>query len=158
MFQFLDHNCKLGKRNQKKPGVSEFYLVMWFFLITFSLLDNQYKQILTINGCWCKGSPSLLQKGNKGAYLEGCLTAWQNPGKIFEMLDQLLNVYYLKATCLGDQGNKSLQNNWGCWFLHFLDFSMVLVNTYTCIIEINPTTSVTHEQKSTQKKTEKMTV
>lgn len=72
------------------------------------------------------------------------------------MLDQLLHVYYLKATCLADQG-ESLQNYWGCWFLHFRDFSMVLVNTYTCIIEINPTTSDTHEQKSTQNKIDKMT-
>lgn len=42
--------------------------------------------------------------------------------------------------------------------MHFLDFGMVLLNTYTCIIEINPTISDTHEQKkNTQNKTEKMT-
>lgn len=40
--------------------------------------------------------------------------------------------------------------------MHFLDFSMVLLNTYTCITEINPTISGAHEKKkSTQNKTEK---
>lgn len=114
-------------------------------------------QILNVNGWQSRCSLSLLQKGKEGAYLEVFFTAWQNPGRIIEMLDQLLHVYYLKATCLADQGNESPQNYWGCWFLHFRDFSMVLVNTYTCIIEINPTTSDTHEQKSTQNKIDKMT-
>lgn len=102
-----------------------------------------------------KALSAYYQKGMKVTYLEGCFTAWQNPGRIFEMLDQLLNVYYLKATCLADQGNKSPQSYWGRWFLHFLDFSMVLVNTYTCIIEINPTTSDTHEQKKLHKTKQK---
>lgn len=153
IFQFLDHNCKLERRNQKKPGVFQFYLVMWF--LSNFLIVWQPIQILNGNGWRSRGFISLLQKGNEGAYLEGCFTAWQNPGRVIGMLGQLLNVYFLKATCLADQGNDSPRNYWGCWFLHFLDSSMVLVNTYTCIIEINPTTSDTHEQKKYAKQNRK---
>lgn len=107
-FQFLDQNCKLERMNQKKPGVSQFYLVMWFlshFLTVWGLV-----QFPNVNGWQSWGSLSSVQKGNEGAYLKGCFTAQQNPGRIIEMLDQLLNVYSLKATCLADQGNESLQN------------------------------------------------
>lgn len=112
----------------------------------------------TISECeWLAvlGLSQLTTKRNEGTYLKDSFTARQNPRRIIKMLDQLLYVYYLKATCLANQGNKSLQNYWGHWFLHFLDFSMVLLSTYTCIIEINPTISDTHEQKKYTKQNRK---